>query len=53
MRYLAMMNGWKLAPHEWRTFLFKPIMINKLIENGEGWFSVSVFGFIFFFGVGE
>ncbi len=40
MRRLYVMNGWRLAPHCWHAFLFRPVRY----ESTPGWWSLSVFG---------
>lgn len=42
----AVLNGWKVAPHCWKTYLLRPVIINR--APGQ-WVSVSVFGFVVFF----
>ncbi len=45
MKYLGMMNGWKQAPHCWKTFIALPIRIDRTPR----WTSISLFGVVFFF----
>jgi hypothetical protein len=42
---MIVMNGWKFAPHCWRTFLLRPIRV----ERTPFWWAVDLFGFAFFF----
>lgn len=39
------MNGWKLAPHCWKTYLANPIWFDRT----PAWVSVSLFGFVLYF----
>jgi hypothetical protein len=44
------MNGWRDAPHCWRYYLFLPFGWEKVQDpkGPHGWFSLSFFGFVFF-----
>lgn len=42
---IDVMNGWKAAPHCWKTYLTRPIKF----ESTPIWFCVSFFGFAIFF----
>ena len=44
-RVLGCLNGWAVAPHCWRQFLFHPVTV----EQTPRWISVSIFGFVTFF----
>ncbi|GEM_PF-3245165 len=43
---MIVMNGWKLAPHCWRTFLLRPFRVDRAPPR---WVCVSLCGFVFFF----
>jgi hypothetical protein len=45
MKLIGWMNGWIECPQCWRTFLLRPVRINR----APGWLSVSVLGFVAFF----
>lgn len=45
MKIIGTMNGWKEAPHCWKTHLTRPLVIDRT----PAWVSVSVFGFVVFF----
>jgi len=46
MKIIGFMNGWAIAPHCWRNYLFlKPIRFDRATE----WHSISIFGFAVFF----
>lgn len=47
MKIIAVMNGWRDAPHCWRQFLFHPVRVQRVPAR---WTSVSLFGFVVFFG---
>lgn len=39
------MNGWRDAPHHWWRYLLTPFSW----EETPAWYSLSLFGFVFFF----
>jgi hypothetical protein len=43
---IVVFNGWRLAPHCWRTFLLRPVRIEQVPGR---WICVSVFGVAIFF----
>ena len=45
VRFLYFMNGWTLAPHNWRTHLFRPIRW----DDAGGYASISIFGLVIFY----
>jgi hypothetical protein len=47
MKLIAVMNGWKDAPHHWWRYLLLPYHFGS--AKPAGWFVVSLFGFAFFF----
>jgi hypothetical protein len=41
------LNGWREAPHCWRYYLRRPVRVERVPGQ---WTSLSLFGFVFFFG---
>lgn len=37
-------NGWKIAPHQWKRYLLKPLIIDKTPI----YLSIDLFGFVLF-----
>lgn len=46
--YLAFMNGWKMAPHQWRIYLTRPVKIDTAPWRDAGWISISMVGIVIF-----
>jgi hypothetical protein len=46
MKPIGFMNGWKEAPHCWKTFLLRPVRVDRAPGS---WISLSVVGLVWFF----
>ena len=46
MRPICFMNGWIEAPHCWKTFLGRPVRVERVPG---AWISVSIVGLVWFF----
>lgn len=45
IKYLSLLNGWTVAPHFWRKYIFTPF---KCKHYGLDIYTIEVFGFVFF-----
>lgn len=45
---VAVINGWREAPHQWWRYLILPFGWDGVTHNGMGWVCLSAFGFAIF-----